>query len=189
MKVKSESEVTQSCSNPQRPRGLQPSRLLHPWDFPGKSTGVGCHCLLRHTPTEKYNFFLFSFINKHFAVLQYKLSHDMNEYIQNTEGEMTFQVRINEVSNSILRPFLRQYCDLSADYILCPNSGDCANIRETLAHCSSPSCWCAFFWGGKEDSCLPFPGWKITFPQGSDDEGKEKVTRNQRADGSFRCLY
>ena len=31
-----------------RPHGLQPTRLLHPWDFPGKSTGVGCHCLL-HT--------------------------------------------------------------------------------------------------------------------------------------------
>ena len=30
-----------------RPHALQPSRLLHPWDFPGKSTGVGCHCLLR----------------------------------------------------------------------------------------------------------------------------------------------
>ena len=25
----------------------QPTRLLHPWDFPGKSTGVGCHCLLQ----------------------------------------------------------------------------------------------------------------------------------------------
>ena len=24
-----------------------PTRLLRPWDFPGKSTGVGCHCLLR----------------------------------------------------------------------------------------------------------------------------------------------
>ena len=24
--------------------GLQPTRLLCPWDFPGKSTGVGCHC-------------------------------------------------------------------------------------------------------------------------------------------------
>ena len=24
-----------------------PTRLLHPWDFPGKSAGVGCHCLLR----------------------------------------------------------------------------------------------------------------------------------------------
>ena len=23
-----------------------PTRLLHPWDSPGKSTGVGCHCLL-----------------------------------------------------------------------------------------------------------------------------------------------
>jgi len=37
-----------SCSvmsDPQRPHGLQPSRLLHPWDFPGKSTGVGCHWL------------------------------------------------------------------------------------------------------------------------------------------------
>ena len=29
-----------------RPHGLQPTRLLQPWDFPGKSTGVGCHCLL-----------------------------------------------------------------------------------------------------------------------------------------------
>ena len=29
-----------------RPHGLQPTRLLHPWDFPGKSTRVGCHCLL-----------------------------------------------------------------------------------------------------------------------------------------------
>ena len=28
------------------PYGLQPTRLLRPWDFPGESTGVGCHCLL-----------------------------------------------------------------------------------------------------------------------------------------------
>ena len=33
-------------SNSQRPHGLQPTRLLRPWDFPSKSTGVGCHCLL-----------------------------------------------------------------------------------------------------------------------------------------------
>ena len=26
---------------------LQPTRLLHPWDFPGKNTGVGCHFLLQ----------------------------------------------------------------------------------------------------------------------------------------------
>ena len=33
-------------SNSSPPRGLQPTRLIHPWDFPGKSTGVGCHRLL-----------------------------------------------------------------------------------------------------------------------------------------------
>ena len=39
-----------SCSvvsDPQWPHGPQLSRLLRPWDFPGKSTGVTCHCLLR----------------------------------------------------------------------------------------------------------------------------------------------
>ena len=29
-----------------RPHRQQPTRLPHPWDSPGKSTGVGCHCLL-----------------------------------------------------------------------------------------------------------------------------------------------
>ena len=29
-----------------RPHGLQSTRLLCPWDFPGKDTGVGCHFLL-----------------------------------------------------------------------------------------------------------------------------------------------
>ena len=33
-------------SDPQRPHGLQPSRLHCPLDFPGKSTGVGCHRFL-----------------------------------------------------------------------------------------------------------------------------------------------
>ena len=30
-------------SNSLQPHGLKPSRLLHPWDFPGKNTGVVCH--------------------------------------------------------------------------------------------------------------------------------------------------
>ena len=32
------------------PHGLQPTRPLHPWGFPGKSTRVGCHYLLRLNP-------------------------------------------------------------------------------------------------------------------------------------------
>ena len=34
-------------SDSSRPHGLQPTRLLHPWDSPGTSTGVGCHFLLQ----------------------------------------------------------------------------------------------------------------------------------------------
>ena len=50
MKVKSESEVAQSCPTLLDPMDhTQPTRLLRPWDSPGKSTGVGCHCLLQTT--------------------------------------------------------------------------------------------------------------------------------------------
>ena len=30
-----------------QPRGLKPTRHLCPWDFPGKSTGEGCHFFLQ----------------------------------------------------------------------------------------------------------------------------------------------
>ena len=33
-------------SESMRPHRQQPTRLLHPWDSPGKNAGVGCHCLL-----------------------------------------------------------------------------------------------------------------------------------------------
>ena len=38
---------TKSCLILLWPHGLQPTRLLCPWDFPGKKTGVGCHFLLQ----------------------------------------------------------------------------------------------------------------------------------------------
>ena len=39
-----------------QPHVLQPARLLCPWDFPGKNTGVGCHALLQGIfPTQGSN--------------------------------------------------------------------------------------------------------------------------------------
>ena len=39
-----------------RPHGLLPTRLLRPWDSPGKNTGVGCHFLLQGIfPTQGSN--------------------------------------------------------------------------------------------------------------------------------------
>ena len=42
VKVKSLSRVQLFATH-----GLLPTRLLRPWDFAAKSTGVGCHCLLQ----------------------------------------------------------------------------------------------------------------------------------------------
>ena len=36
-----------SLSDSVWPHGRQPTRLPHPWDSPGKNTGVGCHFLLQ----------------------------------------------------------------------------------------------------------------------------------------------
>ena len=39
-----------------QPRGLKPARLVGPWNFPGKNTGVGCHFLLQGIfPTQELN--------------------------------------------------------------------------------------------------------------------------------------
>ena len=35
-------------SNSAQPHRQQPTRLRHPWDSPGKNTGVGCHFLLQY---------------------------------------------------------------------------------------------------------------------------------------------
>ena len=39
--------VTKPCLTLLQPRGLYPSKLLCPWDFPRKNIGVGCHFLLQ----------------------------------------------------------------------------------------------------------------------------------------------
>ena len=45
-----------SCVQAVQPCGLQPTRLLCPWGFPGKNTGVGCIALLQAVfPTQGSN--------------------------------------------------------------------------------------------------------------------------------------
>ena len=66
-------------SNSLRPHGLQPTRLLHPWDFPGKNTGVGFHFLLQEI-------FLTQGLNPslpHCRQMFYSLSHQGSPYIRN----------------------------------------------------------------------------------------------------------
>ena len=39
--------IAKSCLTVLQTHGLQPTRLLCPWGFPSKNTGVGCHFLLQ----------------------------------------------------------------------------------------------------------------------------------------------
>ena len=58
MKMASEwvSEVTHMCLTLCDPMDYSLTRFLHPWDFPGKNTGVGCHFLLQEIfPTQGLN--------------------------------------------------------------------------------------------------------------------------------------
>ena len=58
-------------SNALQPNGLYPTRLLCPWNFPGKSTGVGSHFLLQGIfPTQGSNLGL-----PHCRQTLYHLSH------------------------------------------------------------------------------------------------------------------
>ena len=64
-----------------RPHGLQPTRLLRPWDFPDKSTGVGCHCLLpRMLVTPKGN-------------IQHLKSQVLNFYFKNCHHWFNFLLK------------------------------------------------------------------------------------------------
>ena len=83
MKVKSESEVARSLSDPQRPHGLQPSRLLHPWDSPGKSTGVGCHCLLQLL---WYNLEIRVYMCNRFTFLYSRNEHNIINHLYYNQG-------------------------------------------------------------------------------------------------------
>ena len=48
-------KVTSVMSSSLWPYGPQPTRLLCPWDSPGKNTGVGCHALQGIFPTQGLN--------------------------------------------------------------------------------------------------------------------------------------
>ena len=58
-----------------RPHGLQPARLLCPWDSPGKNTEVACHALLQGIfPTHGVNPGLL-----HCRLILYCLSHEASK--------------------------------------------------------------------------------------------------------------
>ena len=86
-------------SNSLQPQGLQPARLLCPWDFPGKNTGVGCHFLLQGIfPTQGSNPGL-----PHCRQTLYCLSHQGSPHQGRGDQEITkISVQFSSVVQSCL---------------------------------------------------------------------------------------
>ena len=68
--------------------GLQPTRLLRPWDFPGKSTGVGCHCLLQCR--EKRKKWLLSTCSVNAFLFENQWQHDFRSSEEHTVCPLVF---------------------------------------------------------------------------------------------------
>ena len=97
--------VAQSCPT-LRPHGLQLTRLLCPWDFPGKDIGVDCHFLLQ-------GIFLTQGSNPgllHWRQMLYPLSH---------EGTVTWGPSQISISRSVVSDSLRPH-GLQPTRLLCP---------------------------------------------------------------------
>jgi len=76
-------------SDSSRPHGLQPIRLLHPWDSPGKSTGVGCHCLLHYEQLSAHRLDKLEKMDKFLKI--YNLPKLNQEEIENLNGSITIK--------------------------------------------------------------------------------------------------
>ena len=87
MLLQEDERVCQSlsrCLTPCDPHGLQPARLLCPWDFPSKNTGVGCHLLLKGIfPTQGSNSGLL-----HYRQILYHLSYQCGQKVKVKESEV-----------------------------------------------------------------------------------------------------
>ena len=95
-------KVSVSCSvvsNSLQPRGLEPIRLLCPWDSPGKKTGVGCHALLQGIfPTQGWNL----------SLMSPALAGGFFTTSTTQEAQIIFLPKLNSLSSKIL-PMMRAH--------------------------------------------------------------------------------
>ena len=80
------------------PRGLQPTSLLCPWDFPGKNTGADCHFLCQGIfPTQGSNPSLMRLLNLR-QILYHWASED--SCLENPMDRGTWQATVHGVAKS-----------------------------------------------------------------------------------------
>ena len=84
----------QSCSSLWS-YGLQPARLLCPWDSPGKNPGVGCHALLQEIfPTQGSNPCLLHLLHWHVGSLSTTPGNPIRTYIYKKTSKCAQKIRL-----------------------------------------------------------------------------------------------
>ena len=96
----------QSCPTV-RPHRWQPTRFPHPWDSPGKNTGVGCHFLLQCMKVKS---------ESEVAQSCLTLSDPMDCSPPGSSIHETFQARVLEWGATAFSAALSSYPENSPDY-------------------------------------------------------------------------
>ena len=87
-------------SNSVRPHRRQPTRLHHPWDSPGKNTGVGCHSRLQCMKVKR---------DSKVAQSCLTLSNPMDCSLPGSSIHGIFQARVLEWGATAFSGFLLEY--------------------------------------------------------------------------------
>ena len=92
-----------------RPNGLQPARLLCPWDYPGKNTGLGCHLLLQGIfPTQGLNVYPLWLL--HWQVDSLPLSYLERQYGKFVLLVLNMSLVLDQQGHSILHCWVASVC-------------------------------------------------------------------------------
>ena len=84
-------------SDSSQPPGLQPTRLLHPWDFQGKSTGVGRHGLRRTFNSGQVT--MSTIMVSFFTFLWSVISHQLPFWFPKVFSFLSSPISIGEIEN------------------------------------------------------------------------------------------
>ena len=110
--------------------GLQPPRLLRPWDFPGKSTGVGCQCLLRYLVYDSLNNILYKTDPHLFCFQQWTSIYTFRTPMFSTSFHLrsvaTCTVSLREKRSG--RTASDSYCSLCLSFPVAPASVNCKYV-------------------------------------------------------------
>ena len=111
-----------------QPHGLLPTRLLCPWDSPGKNTGVGCHSLLQRIfPTQVLNLSLL-----HCRQILYCLSYRQVSYFMSRVFNCTQRNRENYVYFAF--PFMYFLIFFSSLFLFIVNQYPIIQINHSLVY-------------------------------------------------------